>query len=113
MAGHRLLSRCVMTVNGRRLMPIDHHVDDPSASTFVCRAHASGVDGGTTAGGPIVVRRRFLGGGMRDDVEIRNPGGEATYAEVAIELAADLADGRRAARSQGRCRTGRPDAGGP
>jgi glycogen debranching enzyme len=101
-AGHRLLSRCVMTVNGLPLVPIDHHVDDPSAGTFVCRAHASGADGriaasaaaaaaGATAGGPIVIRRRFLGEGMRDDVEVRNPGGEATYAEVAIELAADLA----------------------
>jgi glycogen debranching enzyme len=99
-AGHRLLSRYVTTVNGRPVLPIDHHVDDPSAATFVCRAHTSGADGRTAAGtvaaatatGPIVVRRRFLGGGMRDDVEIRNPGGEATYAEVAIELAADLAD---------------------
>ncbi|MGH2477985.1 MAG: glycogen debranching N-terminal domain-containing protein, partial [Candidatus Limnocylindrales bacterium] len=99
-AGHRLLSRCVMTVNGRPVLPIDHHVDDPSASTSVCRAHTSGADGRTAAGtaaaatatGPIVVRRRFLGEGMRDDVEIRNPGREATYAEVAIELAADLAE---------------------
>ena len=97
-AGHRLLSRCVMTANGRPLMPIDHHVDDPAAGTFVCRAHASGADGTSAAGaaahGPIVVRRRFLGEGMRDDVEIRNPGEEATYAEVAIELAADLARAR-------------------
>ena len=92
-AGHRLLSRCVMTVNGRPLMPVDHHVDDPSAGTFVCRAHASGADG-RTADGPIVVRRRFLGGGMRDDVEIRNPGQEATYAEVAFEVAVDLATAR-------------------
>jgi glycogen debranching enzyme len=99
-AGHRLLSRCVMTVNGRPVLPIDHHVNDPSASTFVCRAHTSGADGRTAAGtaaaatatGPIVVRRRFLGEGMRDDVEIRNPGREATYAEVGIELAADLAE---------------------
>ncbi|HKA85080.1 MAG TPA: glycogen debranching N-terminal domain-containing protein [Acidimicrobiales bacterium] len=89
-AGYRLLSRCVMTVNGRRLAPVDSHVDDPSAGTFVCRAHASGADGGT-ADGPIVIRRRFLGEGMRDDVEIRNPGDEAAYVEVAIELAADLA----------------------
>jgi glycogen debranching enzyme len=89
-AGHRLLSRCVMTVNGRTLVPVDCHVDDPSAGTFVCRGHASGAEG-KTADGPIVVRRRFLGEGMRDDVEIRNPGEEAAYVEVAIELAADLA----------------------
>jgi glycogen debranching enzyme len=89
-AGHRLLSRCVMAVNGRPLMPVDHHVDDPSAGTFVCRAHA-GDAGSGTAHGPIVIRRRFLGEGLREDIEVRNPGAEATYVEVAIELAADLA----------------------
>jgi glycogen debranching enzyme len=82
-ADRRLLSRCVLTVNGLPLVPVDHHVDDPSAGTFVCRA--------TEVGGPIVVRRRYLGEGMRDDVEIRNPGHEATYVEAEIALAADLA----------------------
>jgi glycogen debranching enzyme len=101
-AGHRLLSRCVMTVNGRPLVPIDHHVDDPSAGTFVCRATASDA-GGSAAGGPIVIRRRFLGEGMRDDIEIRNPGDEATYVELAIDLAADLATAREV-------RDGRVDA---
>jgi glycogen debranching enzyme len=90
-AGKRLLSRCVMTVNGLPLALVDHHVDDPSAGTYVCRAHGSGADG-SAADGPIVIRRRFLGGGMRDDVEVRNQRDEATYVEVAIELAADLAN---------------------
>jgi glycogen debranching enzyme len=99
-AGHRLLSRCVMTVNGRPLVPIDHHVDDPSAGTFVCRALGSG---GGTANGPILIRRRFLGEGLRDDVEVRNSGDEATYVEVAIDLAADLA-------AAGAIRDGRADA---
>jgi hypothetical protein len=80
-ADRRLLSRCTLMVNGRPLVPVDHHVDDPSAATFVCRA----------LDGPIVVRRRFLGEGMRDDVEIRNPSDEATYVEVVVELASDLA----------------------
>ncbi|HZA79819.1 MAG TPA: glycogen debranching N-terminal domain-containing protein [Acidimicrobiales bacterium] len=80
-ADRRLLSRCALMVNGRPLVPVDHHVDDPSAATFVCRA----------PDGPIVVRRRFLGEGMRDDVEIRNPSDEATYVEVVAELASDLA----------------------
>jgi glycogen debranching enzyme len=121
-AGHRLLSRCVMTVNGRPLMPVDHHVDDPSAGTFVCRAHASGADDravdGSDADGPIVIRRRFLGEGMRDDVEIRNPSEEATYVEVAIEVAADLAtarelrDGRVDAEAVGQTLEGPGDDGG-
>jgi glycogen debranching enzyme len=100
-AGRRLLSRCAMAVNGRPLTPIDHHVDDPSAGTFVCRATSS--DAGGTAEGPIVIRRRFIGEGMRDDVEIRNPGDEATYVEVAMDLAGDLATAREV-------RDGRVDA---
>jgi glycogen debranching enzyme len=80
-ADRRLLSRCVLAVDGRPLVPVDHHVDDPSAATFVGRA----------PDGPIVVRRRFLGEGMRDDIEIRNPGDEATYVQVVVELASDLA----------------------
>jgi glycogen debranching enzyme len=92
-ADRRLVSRCRVTVNGRPLVPVDHHVDDPSAATFVSRA----------SGGPIIVRRRFLGEGMRDDVEVRNPGDEATYVEVEIELAADLA-------TAGALRDGRVDA---
>ncbi len=100
-AGRRLLSRCALVVNGRPLTPIDHHVDDPSAGTFVCRATSS--DAGGTAEGPIVIRRRFIGEGMRDDVEIRNPGDEATYVEVAVDLAGDLATARE-------LRDGRVDA---
>lgn len=89
-ADHRLLSRLVMTVNGHRLDPVDHHVDDPAAATFVGRAH--GADpGAPDAPGPVVVRRRTLDVGLRDDVEVRNIGDEPSYAEVEIELASDLA----------------------
>ncbi|HYZ97199.1 MAG TPA: glycogen debranching N-terminal domain-containing protein [Acidimicrobiales bacterium] len=87
-AERRLLSRCVISIDGRPLVPIDHHVGDPSSGTFVCRTITGP---GGEPGGPIVVRRRFLGAGLRDDIEVRNPGDEATYVEVEIELAADLA----------------------
>ena len=85
--GRRLLSRCVVAVNGQPLTPVDHHVDDPSSATFVSRAAGSRPE----ASGPIIVRRRYLGEGLRDDIEIRNVGVEATYVEVEIELATDLA----------------------
>ncbi|HEX8804169.1 MAG TPA: glycogen debranching N-terminal domain-containing protein, partial [Acidimicrobiales bacterium] len=83
-AGRRVLSRCALAVNGQAVVPVGCHLDDPAAATFVARAgHPSG------GPGPIVVRRRFLGEGMRDDVELRNPGDEATYVEVEVALAAD------------------------
>jgi glycogen debranching enzyme len=90
-ADRRLLSRLVMTVNGHRLASIDHQVDDPGAATFVGRAHAPGAPPGSTASGPLVVRRRTLGAGLRDLVDVRNPGDEATYVEVEIDVGADLA----------------------
>jgi glycogen debranching enzyme len=87
--GRRVLSRWAMRLDGEPLAPVDCHLDDPAAATFVGRA---GGAGGPTAGtGPVVVRRRRLGNGLCDDVEIRNVGDEPTYVEVEIELAADLA----------------------
>jgi glycogen debranching enzyme len=89
-ADRRLLSELVLTVNGERLTPVDQHRDDPAAATFVARALGPPGDG-PAAPGPVVVRRRTLGAGLRDDVEIRNVGDEPTYVEVDIDLAADLA----------------------
>jgi glycogen debranching enzyme len=89
-ADRRVLSRLVMTVNGHRVAPVDHHVDDPAAATFVGRAPSS--DPGDPAGpGPVVVRRRTLGAGLREDVEVRNVADEPSYVEIEIELGADLA----------------------
>src|SRR5690606_22362611 len=74
-AGRRLLSRLVTTVNGQPLEPVDHHRDDPAAATFVARARRWD-DAAPSAGGPVVVRRRTLGAAMRDSIEVRNLGDE-------------------------------------
>ena len=87
-ADRRLLSRLVLTVNGHRLDAVDHHRDDPAAATFVGQVPAPA---GATAPGPVVVRRRTLGAGMRDEIEVRNRGDEPGYVEIEIDLAADLA----------------------
>ncbi len=86
----RLLSRLVLIVNGHRLEPVDHHVDDPAAATFVGRA-LSPDPGRVHATGPVVVRRRTLGAGLRDHIDVRNVGDEPTYVEIEIDLASDLA----------------------
>jgi glycogen debranching enzyme len=86
-ANRRLLSRLVMRVNGQRLEPVDHHRDDPAAATFVGRL-AQGAGAGV---GPVIVRRRTLGTGLRDHVEVRNLGDEPGYVEIELDLAADLA----------------------
>jgi glycogen debranching enzyme len=87
-AGRRVLSRCVLRLDGRALVPIDRHLDDPAAATFVARA------GGSAQGdSPVVVRRRLVGSDpcLHDDIEVRNVGDEATYVEVELEVAADMA----------------------
>jgi glycogen debranching enzyme len=83
-AGRRALSRWVLRVDGEALARIDGRLDDPAAATFVGRAST----------GCVVVRRRVLGAGvgLREDVEVRNVGDEATYVEVEVETAADMAD---------------------
>ena len=90
----RLLSSCVLRVNGHPPAPVGHVVDDPAAATFVSRAApAGGAAGpGPEAGaGPIVVRRRTLSLGLRDDIDVRNPGDEPTYVEVEVEVGTDMA----------------------
>ncbi|HET6775709.1 MAG TPA: glycogen debranching N-terminal domain-containing protein, partial [Acidimicrobiales bacterium] len=86
-ADRRLLSRLVMTVNGHPVEPVDHHRDDPAAATFVGQL-AQGAGAGI---GPAIVRRRTLGTGLRDHVEVRNLGDEPSYVEIEIDLGADLA----------------------
>lgn len=89
-ADRRVLSRFVLTVDGHPLAPVDRHVTDPAAATFVARAPAPD-PAEADAPRPVVVRRRTLGAGLRDDVEVRNAGAEPTYVEVEIDLRADLA----------------------
>jgi glycogen debranching enzyme len=95
-AERRVLSRLLTTVNGHPVEPIDHHLDDPAAMTFVGRAAAAGA-GEPLAGEPgvtaalVVVRRRTLSAALRDHVEVRNAGPEPSYVEVEVEVAADLA----------------------
>jgi glycogen debranching enzyme len=89
-ADRRVLSRLVMTVNGDEVAAVDHHRDDPAAATFVGRARGPG-DAPDDVGGPVVVRRRTLGAGLRDEIEVRNLDDEPGYVEVEVELEADLA----------------------
>jgi glycogen debranching enzyme len=86
-ADRRVLSRCALRVNGAAPAPVDHVLDDPASATFVSRAAPSG----SGEPGPIVVRHRTLGLGLRDDIDLRNVGDEPTYVEVEIELGADMA----------------------
>ena len=94
-ADRRLLSRLVLTVNGAPVVPVDHRVDGPASATFVGRARPA--DHGETrdvapgrGAGPVVVRRRVVAAGLRDEVEVRNTGAEPTYVEIEVAVGSDL-----------------------
>ena len=86
-ADRRVLSRCSLRVNDGVPDPVDHVLEDPASATFVSRAAGAS----PRDAGPIVVRRRTLGHGLREDIDVRNVGAEPTYVEVELALDADMA----------------------
>ena len=91
----RLLSRLEVRVNGARPEPLGTtaadrpagEVTDPSDATFVYRAHSG-------AGEPtlLLTRRRLVGRGMREDIELRNYGREAAYCSLEVLVDSDFAE---------------------
>ncbi|MGH9139105.1 MAG: glycogen debranching N-terminal domain-containing protein, partial [Acidimicrobiales bacterium] len=77
----RILSELSLTVNGSAPEPLAAEVAEPFHATFVSRA-------GETL---VVERNRYLGDGMREDIVVRNVGGEPAYLRVEVAAAADFA----------------------
>jgi glycogen debranching enzyme len=85
----RILSRWDLTVDGDHPEPLAAMTPDPYRATFVGRLPRRS---GRTDWNLLVHRERRVGNGMREDVLIRNPGGEPTAFTVAVAVAADFAD---------------------
>lgn len=75
----RLLSRLEIRVDGREIEPLAKVLDPPAAATFVARV-----------GRLLLTRRRWLGHGLRDDLELRNLAPEAVYVEMEVLVDGDL-----------------------
>jgi glycogen debranching enzyme len=92
--GARLLSQFTLRINGAEPEPLSTTVDEPFTATFVGRVRPSATDLESNLGGPslVVVRRRFVGQGLREDLVVQNDADEAVYCEVEIELAGDFAE---------------------
>lgn len=89
--GSRIVSGYVLTVNSQPVEALSSTVDEPFAGTYVGRADGPG--GNESGAHPLVViRRRYLGQGMREDITLVNYGDEAVYSEIELEIAADFAD---------------------
>ncbi len=79
----RVVSTWTLRVNDRHVEPLSATPNGPFSATFVGRVHV-----GDTVDAPVVViQRRWVGRGMREDLDIRN------YADVALRLEIDLAVG--------------------
>ncbi|MGN6609691.1 MAG: amylo-alpha-1,6-glucosidase [Jatrophihabitans sp.] len=84
----RLLSRWELTVDGAALLPLSVQCDVPFAATFLAQpAHAP--DGGPL---PLVVRRRYVGDGMREDIVIRNDTHRTVTCRLELAVGVDRAD---------------------
>src|SRR6476469_6622372 len=85
----RFVSALRLTLNGTPPEPLAATTTDPFSAVFVLRGHPSR---GRADSHLVVFRRRYIGRGMREDIEIENFGEEAAYCSVEIGVDAGFAD---------------------
>ena len=97
----RLLSRFELTIDGQQLDPLATHGPAPFAATFIARQlPRPGVADSTL----LVVRHRYVGNGMREDITVRNLAAEPARLVLALGVDVDFAglfdvkEGRASAR---------------
>ena len=85
----RVISEWRLSVDGVALDSLTCFADAPFAATFVGRVPPSDGHADSTM---LVLRRRYIGGGMREDIVLRNLAAEAATVVVALHVGADFAD---------------------
>jgi len=85
----RFLSEMQLLLNGDTPEPLAANATDPFSAVFVLRALPSK---GRADSHVVLYRRRYVGRGMREDLEIENFGEEAAFCSLEIILDADFAD---------------------
>src|SRR5205085_8493224 len=85
----RFLSQMHLLLNGATPERLAATAADPCSAVFVLRGPPAK---GYADSHLVVQRRRYVGRGMREDIEIENFGEEAAFCSVEIVLAADFAD---------------------
>ncbi|MCW2500535.1 MAG: Amylo-alpha6-glucosidase [Frankiales bacterium] len=118
----RFVSRLELAVDGQALEPLAVQSVTPYAGTFVLRRPPRP---GTADSTLLVVRRRYVGNGLREDVTVRNLGREVAGVQLELAVDSDFAglfevkegrvrertDVQRAAEPDG-LRLGRPEGDG-
>ncbi len=85
----RMLSRWELTVDGIEPQPLTVQHDEPFSATFLGRMPPRA---GTADSTVLVVRRRYVGDGMREDITLRNTSAKPRRCALALTAEADFAD---------------------
>ncbi|MBO0730560.1 MAG: hypothetical protein J2P57_14980, partial [Acidimicrobiaceae bacterium] len=85
----RFLSRWELTVNGQVPEILAHDTPEAFSATLVGRVHPRPGSGDSSL---MILRHRYVGRGMREDLVIRNFSDEAAYCAVSLAYGADFAD---------------------
>ena len=85
----RLLSRWQLLVDGAPPELLARIEGEPFATTFVARARPEAGRADSTL---LVLRHRYVGDGMREDLVLRNLAGESVTCTVSLTAGADFAD---------------------
>ena len=85
----RVLSGWALAIDGRAPKPLTVQRPEPYAATFIGHLPP---DGGLASGSLLVLRRRYVGDGMREDITIRNTAALPAACLVTVAAAADFAD---------------------
>jgi glycogen debranching enzyme len=87
----RFLSALVLRVNGRPVESLAVATDVPFSATFFGRV-GQALGTGHKEGSLIAFRRRFIGRGLVERIELRNYGSEPITARVELDVDTDFAD---------------------
>jgi glycogen debranching enzyme len=85
----RVLSRWELTVDGKEPQPLSVQHAEPYAATFIGRMPPRAGKADSTL---LVVRQRYIGDGMREDITIRNTAARQVRCIVELAADADFAD---------------------
>ncbi len=85
----RVLSHWALTIDGWTPEPLTVQRSESYAATFIGHLPPRG---GTASNTLLVIRRRYVGNGMREDITIRNTAQHPAACVVTLAAAADFAD---------------------
>ena len=85
----RFLSRWELTVDGQEPQSLAAQPGEPYAATFLARVPPRAGRADSTL---LVVRRRYVGDGMREDITIRNTAARTVRCTLELGVDADFAD---------------------